>query len=75
MAHEVNKLELQPVAGMVEDNSDTFAPQLVVDPARERAILRKLDIRIVPMIMALYLLSFMDRGELLRRFQMPNTRY
>ena len=36
-----------------------------VDPAAEKALLRKLDIRIVPMMMLLYLMSFMDRGILI----------
>lgn len=34
----------------------------VVDRARERAILRKLDYRIVPMVMWCYLMNMMDRG-------------
>jgi hypothetical protein len=33
-----------------------------VDPAIEKALLRKLDKRIIPMIVLLYLMSFMDRG-------------
>ena len=32
-----------------------------IDPARERALVRKLDFHIVPVVMLLYLLSFVDR--------------
>jgi len=35
----------------------------VVDAATEARILRKLDIRIIPMICWIYLMNFMDRGE------------
>lgn len=34
----------------------------VVDKATERAVLRKLDYRIVPMVMWVYLMNMMDRG-------------
>jgi hypothetical protein len=33
-----------------------------IDPADEARVLRKLDIRIVPMICWIYLMNFMDRG-------------
>jgi hypothetical protein len=33
-----------------------------VDKATERAVLRKLDYRIVPMVMWVYLMNMMDRG-------------
>lgn len=36
----------------------------LVDYATERALVRKLDMRIVPMMMLMYLMSFMDRGKL-----------
>lgn len=34
----------------------------VVDPETEKRLLRKLDLRIVPMVMWIYLMNFMDRG-------------
>lgn len=34
----------------------------VVDIETEKKILRKLDIRIIPMVMWIYLMNFMDRG-------------
>lgn len=36
---------------------------MVVDRATERAVLRKLDYRIVPTVMWVYLMNMMDRGE------------
>lgn len=38
---------------------------MAVDKATERAVLRKLDYRIVPTIMWVYLMNMMDRGEFL----------
>ncbi len=32
-----------------------------IDPAKERKLVRKLDLHIVPVVMLLYLLSFLDR--------------
>ena len=32
-----------------------------IDPAKERKLVRKLDFHIVPVVMLLYLLSFLDR--------------
>lgn len=36
---------------------------LIVDSETERRLLRKLDIRIIPMICWIYLMNFMDRGR------------
>lgn len=35
----------------------------VVSPDVEKRLLRKLDMRIVPMVMWIYLMNFMDRGK------------
>ena len=32
-----------------------------IDPAKERKLIRKLDLHIIPVVMLLYLLSFLDR--------------
>lgn len=32
-----------------------------IDPAKERKLVRKLDFHIIPVVMLLYLLSFLDR--------------
>ena len=34
----------------------------VFDKAEEKKIIRKMDLRIIPMVTTLYLLSFIDRG-------------
>jgi hypothetical protein len=47
----------------IEDGVVPSANLMVVDRATERAVLRKLDYRIVPMIMWVYLMNMMDRGE------------
>ena len=39
------------------------ADLMVVDKATERAVLRKLDYRIVPTVMWVYLMNMMDRGK------------
>ena len=36
-----------------------------LDPSKEKEVFRKLDRRIVPTMMLLYLMSFMDRGRAL----------
>lgn len=32
-----------------------------IDPAKERRLVRKLDLHIIPVVMLLYMLSFLDR--------------
>lgn len=46
----------------IEEAGVPSATLMVVDKATERAILRKLDYRIVPMVMWVYLMNMMDRG-------------
>jgi hypothetical protein len=45
----------------VEDVEQTTS-MIDIDPITEKRLLRKLDIRIVPMICWIYLMNFMDRG-------------
>ena len=33
-----------------------------IDPGEEKALVRKIDVHIVPFMVALYLFSFLDRG-------------
>jgi len=43
-------------------SDDKFrAEYAMIDPAEERKLVRKLDAHIVPVVMLLYLLSFIDR--------------
>ena len=48
-----------PIGGVEVENPS--GPR-VVDLETEKKILRKLDIRIIPMVMWIYLMNFMDRG-------------
>ena len=43
---------------------ETGDSSTVLDKQTERRLLRKLDIRIVPTLMWIYLMNMMDRGEL-----------
>jgi hypothetical protein len=50
-----------------DDDSDGIAiadptPPRLVDEETEKKLIRKLDLRIIPMVMWMYLMSFMDRG-------------
>lgn len=53
----------------IEEAVTPGANVMVVDKATERAVLRKLDYRIVPMICWIYLMNMMDRGEVFPRLQ------
>ena len=55
----INEKDGKPVEGLFTD------PSLDVeglDPAAEKRLVRKLDRHIIPIIMLLYLLSFLDRS-------------
>lgn len=49
-----------------DEKADTARPRgleggIDIDPAREKQLVRKLDLHIIPVVMLLYLLSFLDR--------------
>lgn len=51
-----------PEAGAAAKQSDEIAEQLdAIDPVFEAKIVRKLDIFVIPIVMLLYLFSFLDR--------------
>jgi hypothetical protein len=52
-----------PLASERIEDTESIAQLAVVDAATERRLLRKLDMRIIPMICWIYLMNFMDRGE------------
>lgn len=52
---------LATVESPVETESAEVLP--MVDKATEKKIIRKLDWHIVPMVMWIYLMNFMDRGK------------
>jgi hypothetical protein len=58
--HEGMTLELAPQAGAGSELSSSIE----FTAAREKAILRKMDRRLIPMLAVLYLLSFLDRGNI-----------
>lgn len=54
--------ESDPPTGLKEiDGSDIEGQLEEIDPATERKLVRKLDAFIIPVVMLLYLLSFLDR--------------
>jgi hypothetical protein len=57
--------EKQDIPSPVSENVENYGPvaPMVVDKTTERRLLSKLDKRIVPCIMWMYLMNFMDRGE------------
>jgi hypothetical protein len=69
MAHDEKAFAAKDVdssSGNIDAIEAAGAPSatlMVVDKATERAILRKLDYRIVPTVMWVYLMNMMDRGE------------
>jgi len=59
---ESNETDLAPAHdGFQKEVLETADPHFTVSKAREQQLIRKLDIRILPMIMWMYLMSFMDR--------------
>lgn len=45
-----------------------------LDPAREKKLVRKLDLYIIPPVMLLYLLSFLDRYDVLTSCNVQKTK-
>lgn len=45
-----------------EEDAGNGSVSFASDPRRERVLLRKLDLHLIPLIMLLYLFSFLDRG-------------
>ncbi|KAK2026761.1 major facilitator superfamily transporter [Colletotrichum zoysiae] len=67
--HDVSKLEEQePMKSEVEDGGATGTAQDTTAASfahlDEKKILRKMDTRLIPMLALLYLLSFLDRGNI-----------
>lgn len=54
--------DTSPTPPMTVEDIERSASAIEVDAATEARVLRKLDIRIVPMICWIYLMNFMDRG-------------
>ena len=54
--------DTSPTPPMTVEDIERSASAIEIDAATEARVLRKLDIRIVPMICWIYLMNFMDRG-------------
>jgi hypothetical protein len=62
--------ENEKVASEVQDNGSSHSPSLVADDSlahtsgiNEKALLRRLDLKLLPPLTLLYLLSFLDRSN------------
>jgi hypothetical protein len=54
--------DASPTPPLRVEDVEQNGSEVYIDPAVEAKLLRKLDIRIVPMICWIYLMNFMDRG-------------
>merc|ERR1712072_1438829 len=75
---ESNETDLAPAHdGFQKEVLETADPHFTVSKEREQKLIRKLDIRTLPMIMWMYLMSFMDRviicRQTLRRGRGPES--
>lgn len=52
-----------PVESAVDQKPDRVVPA-AIDKETEKRLLRKMDIRLIPMLTLLYLLAFLDRGNI-----------
>lgn len=57
---------IQPASKSVDDSSiqkgyEVEGGQIEIDQAKQRKLVRKLDMHVIPVVMLLYLLSFLDR--------------
>ena len=59
----MSDIELEKRIGSPPGELETASTVQVVDKMTERKLMSKLDRRIIPMIMWLYLMNFMDRGK------------
>ncbi|KAI0403252.1 major facilitator superfamily domain-containing protein [Xylaria palmicola] len=46
------------------DNLQPVLPGLEIDPALERRVVRKIDLHLIPLVMSLYLVAFLDRSNI-----------
>lgn len=56
------RLESEPSVPEKIEEVDNAGSSIAVDAETEKRLLRKLDMRIIPMICWIYLMNFMDRG-------------
>jgi len=58
------KLKELHVEDITVKANDRHIEQYEIDPVAEKALLRKLDLRVVPMLWFLYMLAFLDRTNI-----------
>ena len=54
------KLKELHVEEVIANANDRSVEQYAIDPVAEKALLRKLDVRVVPMLWFLFMLAFLD---------------
>jgi hypothetical protein len=59
-----DKLKELQVEDITVRANDRRAGQYEIDPEAERELLRKLDLRVVPVLWLLYMLAFLDRTNI-----------
>lgn len=58
----------------LSDHVENTSSEAVIPPDEERKLIRKMDMHIMPVLVALYLMSFLDRvniGTWLMEYQVP----
>ena len=63
MAVDANSMEKQQVLTDSNASPSLTSGERVVDRAAERRLVRKLDLRIIPVLWILYLCNFIDRAN------------
>lgn len=61
LAMQTGNVEKEPVS---VQNENAAVQQPSIDPELERRVVRKTDMNLVPLVMALYLLAFLDRSNI-----------
>jgi hypothetical protein len=59
--HQIIELDNSKVLGLSPEDADFY---IAFSPSRRRKLLRKIDIRLIPMLATLYLISHIDRANI-----------
>lgn len=51
-----------PSSKSLQNGTSASNSPVEIDPEKEKALIRKIDLYVIPFIVALYLFSFLDRG-------------
>lgn len=71
--HDIEHIEGTQQSGKFHENGlqehdEASAPPVVLTPEQEKALWRKIDLRLMPMLSIMYLMSFLDRGAFSAHF-------